>query len=321
MSYAMPMHDMKRLTGLSAPDIRDYLATKCDAILPASDQQIPSSHVRRMLGTMGVKYSPKTIAFVNLKGGVGKTISAISTASRAVQYGFKTCLIDMDSQGSASLAFDCEPDEDAPIFFDVWQKPDEMLIDSLVQIDDQFYLLPSSLDNALLDSSLSSPVAQKKAVRDVCNVLRQHGFDLVVIDCPPSLGTAVISTISAADTLVIPMANDPYSFKGLSLTLAESRAIRETFGLPEPDVRILMTRYDRRERLTGETHERLKKEYSDLLLPVVIPTSTRYAQALADRETIFASTDYRDVKQPYDALVRHLLNIQPTIRGRRHGKR
>jgi len=321
MSYAMSLNDLKRLTGLSTPRIRYHLAKDHDILLPSSEQRLPSSLVRKLLAGWGVEYTPRTLAFVNLKGGVGKTVSAISTASRAVQYGFKTCLIDMDSQGSASLAFDSEPDEDAPIFFDVWQKPDEMVMDSLVQIDDQFFLLPSSLDNALLDSSLTSPVAQKRAVKGVCDVLRKQGFDLIVIDCPPSLGTAVISAISAADMLVIPMANDPYSFKGLTLTLSESRAIRETFGLPQPDIGILMTRYDRRERLTAETHERLKQEFGELLLPVVIPTSTKYAQALAERETVFASGDYRDVKPPYDELVRHVLNIHPTIRGRRHGKR
>ncbi|MCB2198615.1 ParA family protein [bacterium] len=316
MDYTLTMNDLKRLTGFSAPEVRDRLARDHSIELTPSDLTVPPHAVRALLGSLGVAYKPKTIAFVNLKGGVGKTISAITFASRAVQYGFKTCLIDMDSQGSASLAFDSEPAEDDPIFYDVWQKPGKMVLPSLHQIGDGFYLLPSSLDNALLDAALANPAAQKSAVQGVCDELYRGGFDLVVIDCPPSLGTAVISTISAADSLVIPLANDPYSSKGLALTLAESRSIRSTFGLPEPNVHILFTRYDKRERLTEEAHRYLKKHHKKNLLPVVIPTSTRYAQALARRETVFAPGDYREARKPYDLLTRHLLAIFPSKGGK-----
>ncbi len=316
MKYSMTLNDLKRITGLSAPVLRERLARQFDIRIPTSDKRVSPRAVRTLLASMGVNYTSKVIAFVNLKGGVGKTVSAINFASRATQYGWKTCLLDMDSQGSASLAFDCEPAEDDPIFYDVWQKPEKMVMVALRQIDDQFFILPSSLDNALLDSSLANPAAEKEAVRGVCEELKRHDFDLVVIDCPPSLGTAVISTISAADILVIPLANDPYSAKGLALTLNESRSIRKTFGLEEPIVRILMTRYDKRERLTGEALEYLKKKHCDLLLPVVIPTSTRYAQALARHETVFAPGDYREAKESYDHLTRHLLEINPNRKRR-----
>ncbi|RLC13473.1 MAG: hypothetical protein DRI57_16125, partial [Deltaproteobacteria bacterium] len=114
--------------------------------LPGGKVGIPSQLARMYLSLKeGVDYSFRVLAHINLKGGVGKTTSTISFATRAVQYGFKTCILDMDSQGSASLAFDMVPEDDDPIFCDVWQNPGEMLMGSLKMIQKNLYILPSSL--------------------------------------------------------------------------------------------------------------------------------------------------------------------------------
>ncbi len=169
--------------------------------LAGNRKGISPGMVREYLTGLGFSYPFSVVAHINLRGGIGKTTSTISAASRACQYGFKTCILDMDPQGSSSLAFDALPGQEDPIFYDVWQKPSEMVMGSLKKIGDYLYILPSSLENALLDSSLMNPSSQKKAVRGVCDELKANGFDLVVIDCPPSLGIAVISSICAADTI------------------------------------------------------------------------------------------------------------------------
>ena len=277
--------------------------------LPGNRAAIPFDLVRTLLKKKGIDYLFRKIAFVNMKGGVGKTISCITAASRAVQYGFKTCILDMDSQASASLAFDKMPDEDDPIFLDVWQKPAETVMPALRSIDENFFILPSSLENGLLDFNLMNPRSQKEAVWGVCEELRKNGFDLVMIDCPPSLGTAVISSICAADTVLIPTGNDAFSFKGLELTISEVSSICSTFQMEQPEVRILHTRFDKRLKLSLHAEERLRQLYKSLVIPVPIRTSSEFSKALEKKETVFSGTRKSFAREDYDTCVRSLLGL------------
>jgi chromosome partitioning protein len=307
--YMATLADIAHLTNNDADTLLLEFDPNCLVPLGRNGHGIAPGNVRRFLSERGTDYSFRTVVSLNLRGGIGKTTVSINTATRAAQYGFKTCLLDMDSQGSASLAFDVIPEPEDPIFYDVWQNPGETLMDSLRQLDEFLYLLPSSLENGLLDSALSNPASQKSAVRRVCDVLRSNGFDLVVIDCPPSLGAAVVSSICAADTVVIPVASDPFSIRGLELTLGEIASITGTFGLSAPSVTALFNRFDKRERMSFDALETLKSKFPDHLSPVIIRTSAEYAKALARRETIFASFSKSHAKDDYDMFIIRLLRI------------
>ena len=270
---------------------------------------VPPEIVREQLLKKGYRYSPKVVVHVNLKGGIGKTTAAISAASRAAQYGHRTCILDMDPQGSATLAFEIVPAENDPIFYDIWQKPAIHAVAALKQIDPMLHLLPSTLENALLDFSLSNPRNQKTAVAGVCQTILESGFDLIFIDCPPSLGTAVISSICAADTVVIPIGSDPFSRKGLQLTLDEIAAICDTFQMELPRIHTLFSRYDRREKMAQTTLSQLAGLYKNYRMPVDIRVTTAFSKALARGETVFASHQKSTAREDYDAYIRHLLAL------------
>ena len=312
--YALSVAELGRLTGAPLATTRQELrASGLERATPNS--RVPPAVVREVFARRGVDYSFRVLASVNLRGGIGKTTAATTVASRAAQFGFRTCLLDLDAQASASVAFDRVPEEDEPIFYDVWQKPSTMVLPSLKKIDDFLHILPSALENGLLDVSLVNPAAQKNAVRGVCDELESRSFDLAVIDCPPSLGAAVISTICAAQILLIPLWSDTFSFKGLDLTLEEVDSICETFNREVPAIRLLYSRHDRREKLAAEALEKLRADYGENLLPTVIPTSTELGKALAKRETIFASRRWSPAKSAYDEVVRTLLGIDSLAGG------
>lgn len=307
--YILTIDELAHLLGKEKEEISEEFKSSDLFALPGRKTGIHPLIVKEYLRDKGVDYSFKIIAHINLRGGIGKTTSTITGATRAAQYGYKVCILDLDMQGSASLAFDQVPEEDDPIFYDVWQNPSEMVMGSLKKIDENLYILPSSLDNGLLDSSLSKPVSQKNAARDVCDELKNNGFDLVLIDCPPSLNAVVISTICAADVIVIPVGSDAFSFKGLELTLGEITSICETFNIEKPEIKILFSRLDRREKLSIEALEKLQSDYKELLIPAYIRTNTEFSKALERRETIFASTRKNHAKDDYDLYVRQLLGL------------
>lgn len=274
--------------------------------LPA---RLAPEQVRQALSALGYAYAPRVVIFSNLKGGVGKTTSALHLAARAAQLGHRVCLLDLDSQASASVACDALPGEDEPIFYDLWQKPKDYLPGALRPVAPNLDLLPSALENGLLETALAHPSAQKKAVAGVAAALIKQGHDLIVCDCPPSLGTAVISAVCAADLVVIPLSADAFSFKGLELTLGEITGIRETFGLPAPTVRVVLTRLDARLKLSAEATRRLQTEHGDLLCPVAVRTSSQFAQVLEERRTVFAADRQTPARADYAALTTFLLGL------------
>jgi chromosome partitioning protein len=175
-------------------------------------------------------------------------------------------------------------------------------------IRENLALLPSSLENALLDASLINPGSQKKAVKGVCDALTECGYDTIIIDCPPSLGIAVISTICAVDVVVIPVGSDAFSVRGLEITLNEIASIRDTFGLPMPEIRILFSRHDRREKVSGDMLDSLRRRYAYLPL-TVIGTSSEFSKALAAGKTVFSSFRKSQARDDYDRYVRDILGI------------
>ncbi|MBD3306792.1 AAA family ATPase [candidate division KSB3 bacterium] len=311
--YMLTADELAGLTGLPVQDVLQAFDDQDCLKFSSGAVGIPPQHVKCYLSAHGMQYRPTIVAHINLKGGTGKTTSTITAATRAVQYGFTTCIVDMDSQGSASLAFHLMPDADEPIFCDVWQRPDDMVMDAIKPIQEMLSILPSSLENGLLDVQLMNPGAQKNAVRGVCNVLTSQGFDLVLIDCPPSLGTAVISTICAADIIVIPVCGDPFSLKGLELTLNEIASICDTFQLAEPKIRILYTQFDKRIKLSLETYQQLSAKYREYLIPTPIRTSSEFSKVLKKGRTVFASTRKSIAKEDYDSYLKHLLGMEKPL--------
>ena len=190
-----------------------------------------------------------------------------------------------------------------------WQRPADTLSGALLMIQEDLYILPSALENSLLDVALTNPAAQKDAVREVCMELRRNGFDLVMVDCPPSLGAAVISTICAAHIIVIPVGHDTFSLRGMRLTRQEIRSICRTFSLEPPVEKILYTNFDRRLKLSTERLRQLYYEFNDTLVPVPIRTSSEYSKSLAEHRTIFASTNKSYAKHDYDLYDRHFLGL------------
>ena len=307
--YVLTCGELATLCGITEDKIKENLEQNESLHIRGGKTGIPPFVVKKYLNKKGFDYSSHVVAVINMRGGIGKTTVSINTATRAKQYGFKTCIIDMDPQGSTTLAFDMTPEADDPIFYDIWQKPDEMVMGTIKKIDEDLYIIPSSLENGLLDASLINPSHQKNAVKDVCNVLKANGFDMIIIDNPPSLGTAVISSVCAADTIVVPMFSDAFSFKGLDITINEIHSICSTFNMKEPKVRILFSKYDRREKASETALLELKDGYSKYFIPFPIRTSTEFSKSLQRRETIFASYRKSTAKEDYDMYVKYILGL------------
>jgi cellulose biosynthesis protein BcsQ len=121
----------------------------------------------------------------------------------------------------------------------------------------------------------------------------------------------VISTVCAVDTAVIPVGSDAFSIRGLEITLSEIASIRDTFGLPMPEIRILYSRHDRREKISGDMLDSLRRRYGHLPL-TVIGTSSEFSKALAAGNTVFSSFRKSQARDDYDRYVRDVFGMGRT---------
>ncbi|MDK2126141.1 ParA family protein [Parachitinimonas caeni] len=309
--FAVPpllLRDLAALTGQDLAALKAQTQEDERVNLGGGRIGLTPACLRRLRPHLGWPAAPAVVAHMNLKGGVGKTTLTVNAATRAAQFGYRCCVLDLDPQASSTLALQGDIADEQAVFVDIWQSP-EQLDTALITLDDGLALLPSSLDNSLLDVALSHPKQQRTAVRQVTTQLAALGYELVFIDCPPALGAAVISSFCAASQVVIPVGADAYSLKGMRLTLGEMQAIAEAFNMPAATARVVFNRFDRRERLHLSALASLQQMSSISLLASVLRTSSQYAQALAAGVSVFADSRQSVAASDVDAYVRELLQL------------
>lgn len=311
MKYILTPSELAHVVGKSLPAISKHFRDQTIPLLGRRAGLHPD-HVKEYLKKEGVDYSFRVISHLNLRGGCGKTTAAVTLATRAKQYGHKVCILDLDSQASATLTFNIVANPGQPVFVDVFDDPKKKVKKALIEVDPHLSILPSSLNNGLLDAQFShKPATVRNAVDDVCKELKDLGFTMVIIDCSPSLSACVISTICASDLIVIPVGSDVFSRRGLELTLSEIKSICKAFNISMPKIKILFAKYDTREKMSIEALSELAQDssFSKYLLSGFIRTCSELPKASKNNQTIFANFKQSTARDDYDTYARQILGF------------
>ena len=255
------------------------------------------------------KFEPKVLAFQIIKGGVGKTSLCLWVGVRASLYGARTLIIDLDKQGNLTKACNIKP-INLPVMIDVLTN--ELDINkAIVNVSPGLDLLPSRIENALLDNHLTiKRLPLDRVYKDFVTSLKDK-YDLILIDCPPDLGSSVTAITLASDCLIAPVLPSEFSTDGLDLTRAELYQINKNFKT-SVTLHPIINQYDTRTHLSNKTLSDLliNPYYKDFLLRSVIRRSQEFENAVANKISIFDGLTGTTAKEDIDTLTKELLRIE-----------
>lgn len=217
-------------------------------------------------------------SFCNQKGGVGKTTTAINLSTGLAQLGYKVLLIDIDPQGNATSGLGVEKTGRPTTIYQILTEDlplKEALTDTTIQ---GLTLAPSAADLSGAEIDIISLQEREFRLRKSIDSIRGE-FDLIFIDCPPSLGLLTVNALTASDYILIPLQCEYYALEGLGQLLGTYTLVQKNLNPSLEIGGVLLTMADFRTRLTEQVIQEVKNYFKDKVFEIIIPRSVRLSEA------------------------------------------
>jgi len=249
----------------------------------------------------------RVVALCNQKGGVGKTTSTINLGAALTEYGRRVLLLDFDPQGALSVGLGVQPHQLDRTVYDV-------LMESSVGLDDVLLktnvpgmdLVPSNIDLSAAEVQLVNEVAREQTLARALTPALPD-YDLVLIDCQPSLGLLTVNALTAADEVVIPLECEFFSLRGVALLIDTIEKVRERLNPRLHIAGILATMYDSRTVHGREVFARVVEAFGDTVFDTVITRTVRFPETTVAGEPITTWAPSSSGAQQYRALAKEVL--------------
>jgi len=252
----------------------------------------------------------RVIAISNQKGGVAKTTTCLSVGAGMAETGRQVLVVDLDSQSNLTMAAGFDPDQLAETVVDLLLNAmdgqpydfDALLCSTAVA---GLRLLPADVRLAGLERRLYEVAGYEFLLKQA---IGEHGqdFDVILLDCPPSLSALTLMALSTADEVLIPAQCEYYAAKGLERLLEIVEAVREKTN-PDLEAKVLPTMYDQRNRICRMVLGQLRQAYPDMVLDHLIGVDTKLREAPALGEPIMIYAPQSRAAEQYRRLVGELL--------------
>jgi len=251
----------------------------------------------------------KIISLANQKGGVGKTTTAINLAASLATLGKKVLLIDADPQANASsgLGIDIRS-----LQFTIY----ECLIDNVPPAQaihpteiDNLFVLPSHIDLVGAEIEMLNMDNREKVMKNMLATVKES-YDYLLIDCSPSLGLITVNSLTASDSVIIPVQCEYFALEGISKLLNTIKIIKSKLNPLLEIEGFLLTMYDNRLRLANQVYAEVKKHFQGMVFEAVITRNVRLSEAPSHGKPVLlydpeskGSTNYFDLAK--ELIAKH----------------
>lgn len=249
----------------------------------------------------------RVIAMVNQKGGVGKTTSTVSLGAALAGYGRRVLLVDFDPQGALSVSLGINPNELDLTIYNLLTQLDCHVGDVIMSTDvEDLDLLPSNIDLSAAEVQLVSEVGREHALgRAIAPVLDE--YDVVLIDCQPSLGLLTLNALTASSGVIIPMETEYFALRGVALLKDTIDKVKSRLNPQLEVIGVLPTMYDPRTLHSREVLSTVQQAFGELVFTTVINRTVKFPDAAVAGEPITAFAPGSNGSEAYRQLAREVL--------------
>lgn len=219
----------------------------------------------------------RIIAIANQKGGVGKTTTSVNLSASLAEHGKKVLLVDCDPQGNATSGLGINKSTIPKTIYDILINNVEVKY-ALQMTNYGVTVLPSNINLAGAEIELVATIARESKLRNALETVR-NDYDYIIIDCPPSLGLLTINSLTAANSIIIPIQCEFYALEGVTQLMNTIELVKSSLNPLLAIEGVVMTMYDTRTRLSQQVVEEVRKNFGYLVYDTLIPRSVRLSEA------------------------------------------
>jgi chromosome partitioning protein len=250
----------------------------------------------------------RIIAVANQKGGVGKTTTAVNLAACIAQAGKRVLLFDLDPQANATSGVGVEKLEGHsayPVLIGEGSLADKIKPTTF----DRLHLIPSEVDLCGADLELARSENHLHRVAQLLQPIAESDrFDLIFVDCPPSLGILTLNAFAAAEGILVPLQCEYYALEGISMMNRVLTQLRAGGVNPRLEIfGVVMTMFDARTKLSHEVVDEVRRLLGERVFETVIPRSTKLAEAPSFGKPIIHYDRYSASAAAYDVLAQEVM--------------
>jgi chromosome partitioning protein len=254
------------------------------------------------------KHGPaRILAMCNQKGGVGKTTSTINLGAALAEYGRNVLLVDFDPQGALSVGLGVNPLQLDRTVYNLLMERDVNVHDVMLKTEvPGMDLLPSNIDLSAAEVQLVNEVAREQTLSHVLRPVLDD-YDVILVDCQPSLGLLTVNALTAADGVIIPLECEFFALRGVALLIQTIEKIKERLN-PRLELEgILATMYDSRTLHGREVLARVVEAFGDRVFHTVINRTIRFPETTVAGEPITSYASNSSGAKAYRELAKEVL--------------